>query len=442
MRKLIISLLAVSLLVVMPLAAQNARTNGMQVGANDVEDIGNIATFPELALKYGDTLYLRNVDNKSAAGYLFKTMGDYVVGVGLVDNTGSISVSNNVASVSLYAPSELIQATFAAPLGGANAGAVVSYGLRSKLDEQELADAADPADKFTNDRTDEDASSSILGFRVGAGKEEVGPLDSVDVAAGMQMVSASNEYTDGPDSRVTADGYVYLDTIETDGVTTLDIDALAVHAISDATSLRYQVGFNSYSSTTNSTDTYDSNGDGDFDDGAGESDVGGTSEYTNSTIAVRVAANTTVNDDDLVVCTVGLSMYSYENSGSEDVYSAADSKRYTTASWANEGGTTALTLGLAGEGNLSDNVAVRGGVEKGLELGETINETNVWGLDSTLEWANTLKTTDTVNTKDVNAVVSNAGLTLKAGNWVIDAELVAVNMLADCIATLDATLNF
>lgn len=441
MRKLIISLLAVSLLVVMPLAAQTARTQGMVVGANDVEDIGNVATFPELALKYGDTLYVENVDSY-AGGYLYKAMGDYVVGLGLIDNYGDIIYDGAwvVTPFGLSDPNTLAQLSFAAPMGGANVGAAVQFGLASYDWSELYSNNQDPNDKWTQEDGYE-GSSSLIGFQVGGGMEEVGPLSNVDVSLGLQMTAASGEYNDNPASNdTTAWTYNYL--CETDGVTAMDINVLAVHPISDATTLRYQVGFATLSSNVNSSFQEDANGDGDLLDVGVDSDDSSTEEFKGTQIGLRVASNTVVNDDDLLIGTVGLLIESYEDTLSQSTYAGTTLGTIVVDSELNEGSNTYLTLGLAGEGNLSDNVAVRCGVEKYLNLWSETNTDDEWDLDSALDWVKDEIYENEENEKYVSDVYSNAGMTLKAGNWVIDAELDVLDMLADCFVQVDATLNF
>ena len=48
MRKIIISLLMVSLMIVPAFAQQSVRTASMNLGADDIEDVGNIISFPQL----------------------------------------------------------------------------------------------------------------------------------------------------------------------------------------------------------------------------------------------------------------------------------------------------------------------------------------------------------------------------------------------------------
>ncbi len=445
MRKLIVSLIAMSLLV-LPAAATSIRTQSMNIGADDVEDIGNIVTFPQLIGVYQNkVLYSNVVATDVSSTVLLCELASYTVGVAISDNQGSfnggfIGAELDTLWVDAYAsgftalyPDETASLLFAGAVGPGTLGVNLSYAKSSNTDNQVIS----VVDPVSTNPLDKEQSASYLGLVVGLGMEEVGPLARLDVSVGIGL--PNHEYTKSDPLISTTDPLGAPDVTEftKDGGMDMEIQVQGIKEQSDETSLRLQGYYQSSSYDQLAAQKADANNDDDY------TDVGDTHKEkliasSKSVIGVGCVVNRSVNDAGLLVAGLKLAMVSTKVERSEKVLADGDADGDLELEQVvnavgfelNEDSDMIATIEIAVEDQVREGWTGRLGASKDINLTNGNDETDdTYGLVDSA-WATS---GSTVNEKGVTGsgdVTLKMGLGVALGNFTVNCDVSADVLLS------------
>ena len=435
MRKLLISVLAVSMMV-LPLAAQSTRTDSMSLGGNDVPDIGNILTFPELIGMYQNKVWINRLDGSyDEMAILLMELQDYTVGIALVDtvdavNPGPIAVmtmqpDNSPAwDAEAIAPDITLHALFAGAMGTGTVGANLFWATKSDKYEERDQNLTDPSNVLT-DAESVDSSASYLGAILGYGMEEVGPFASVDVSVGIGLPGFESTYEDpvqvDPDNP--SDGLPEVETVEKDGGMDLGINVLAVQERSDDTTLRCQLAYGSTALDTACSDKEDNDASGAYDDTAfSDSQEKSLVKVSVSDLGARVAMNKIVNDDELLVVAAGLNRMAISAEYLAEDYNITEEAWETWDSGKWEASALYVPVAIAVEGKIRDEVTLRVGASKDVLVMESETDMDEdWAVNADGDWAVTDIEEDEWTDRFASDVSVSLGVGVELGNFVIDA---------------------
>lgn len=434
MRKLILSLMVVSLMV-LPLAAESTRTNSMNLHADDIVDIANTASFPQEILNYQNKVWYNALDGGSSLSKaaLITELSSYTVGVVISEEASILNLSGTtdlsfVTSADLLQPDKKVDLLFGGELGAGALGIDLFYATNSDKSETDADNVqADP--DTSNELVSRDNSSSYMGMILGYGMEAVGPLASLDVSMMIGIPGLESKYSDPPleTAGVAATTSGQEELVKKDGGMDLGLNLLGVYELSSDSNLRIQVKYGKESLDLVGTEKV-ANGDLDYNDA--NEQVRTTRNYSGSTMGLRAALNKTVNDDELVVLAIGMERsastteLSTENTtndrNSDGVY---DFEKDNAPVDKTEGSTLSIPVVIAVEGTMKENISLRIGAKKSimtLTSGTVTDDTYAY-YDGAYKVASTSVTETSAKTNDSLTLTLGAGVDFN--NFTINADI-------------------
>lgn len=395
MRKIIISLLMVSLMIVPAFAQQSVRTASMNLGADDIEDVGNIISFPQLLPLYSGTVWYNNVDNYNEQTILITEVAGNVGGIGLFQNVGAtlnpsplavdyVGYNNHATNVEYYYPDAILNVGYAMDLAGGTFGALVLVNMYSEVDDHATTTdfTADPDN--VNEAAFNDGGASYYGVIVGYGMEEVGPFASLNTSLGIGLIGFSDEWTNPRSTAAVAadaDALAPMDTLEKDGGMDIKVLAQGIMEMDDATSLRLSAGLNRTSLGVIVTESSDLDGDGSYTT-ATVNDTNNIWEDSGSlmVIGLRAVLNKDVNDGGLLVVGTGVEILSSsdEHTATEwnNVQTPAAYAQETVDEYENSSSTLQIPVVIAVEDELRENIVLRVGAAKNILVKDSSESSN------------------------------------------------------------------
>jgi hypothetical protein len=422
----------------------SVRVWSMALEQDDTADVGNIMTFPQEVVNYGNRVWIGDSDFDTGEsepnevvdhGLLLINVSSYTVGLGVwsgqYETDFVIPITDPTwDSLTNYwvEPDLKTDIFFGGALGNGNIGANLVYATASDTQTDEYQDLLTPASV-----TDElNTSASLMGIRVGYGVKEVGPFASVDAAVGIMIPGLEITLDEPYWSDYAGDGVPRTQSIEKDGGNLMDVDLMAVKELDDDTNVRILVSYDKKGFDTLCVNQYDEDEDGIYQtDDSLDVDAKSTQMNSVSMISLRGALNKVVNDDELLVVVLGIEMGSAEVEEDYQVYNNSTNTAVTGEqgfqrqdSWLLEQSTFAVPFAVAVEGNvLRDNITARLGVRKNLL--SSITETftyNDYEVDSDV-WQTVFTYTGEEVAKLNEDATLGLGVGVELGNFIVDGYM-------------------
>ena len=445
MRKLIVSLVALSLLV-LPAFAQSVRTSSLNVGGDDVEDIGNITTYPQLSGLYQNKVWFYGIQGSYELwpATVLTELAGHTVGVQITDLSESNTMVSpgSIGAQALYATEDIgwqlspwvkpditANVIFATEVGSGVVGANVSYATDTteRVDDEQDTSAATA---WSDDDT-RDASASYIGLVLGYGMEEVGPLARLDASLGLGLPGFEANYDDPESSSTMTANPAALGrhlTLEKDAGMDMEVNVQGSLEQSDTTTLRVSAGFASSSLESTETEKDDVNFDGVID--AADTHYSYSLLEKAMQMGVACVMNKQVNDGGLLILGAGLQLWSeseeYTEMDLDDPQSDGVYALETQDTYLNEYGGINIPVVIAVEDMINDVVTLRLGAQKNILMTSKATETDddygvMGGVANT--WGINYVTTDGEDTdKEASDVSLSMGVGVDFNNFTVNVQ--------------------